>query len=427
MAVAFDTSALGTDGGTTLSHTCTGSDLILIVAVADTQGDTLTATYNSVSMTRLINGSANSLSLFYLLNPSTGANTISVSGSTNGLRIASASYTGVSQVNFPNSYTVDTSAGSSKTVSTVSSISNSWLINASTCGASASPSITSNRTQRQTGSATFPPYSPGALFLGDSNGTVSNGANSTVFTMSGTGASNQSSAVISLSPVNSESTILNNINAYYKLDESSGNASDSIGGNTLTNNGTVTYGTGKINNGAINNATNTKYLAAASSISYSSGTNRTWNFWYNATAFTGYLLDNLNSAGGGLRMIAYGGGDSQIHMFANGNEVLSGTLSTSTWYMVTITKTGTTYELFINGTSKGTTAVGALSYTGDYFVGLNSGPTGGGGGNGTIDEIGVWSRVLTSGEISSLYNSGSGLAYPFSSTVSVNSGFFMFM
>jgi hypothetical protein len=31
-----------------------------------------------------------------------------------------------------------------------------------------------------------------------------------------------------------------------------------------------------------------------------------------------------------------------------------------------------------------------------------------------IDEVGIWKRLLTSGEISDLYNGGSGLSYPFS-------------
>ena len=45
--------------------------------------------------------------------------------------------------------------------------------------------------------------------------------------------------------------------AYYKLDESSGNAADATGnGYTLTNNGTTTYTTGKINNGGDFGASN---------------------------------------------------------------------------------------------------------------------------------------------------------------------------
>jgi hypothetical protein len=36
--------------------------------------------------------------------------------------------------------------------------------------------------------------------------------------------------------------------------------------------------------------------------------------------------------------------------------------------------------------------------------------------DGLIDEVGIWNRVLTSDEISDLYNSGTGLSYPFTSS-----------
>lgn len=42
--------------------------------------------------------------------------------------------------------------------------------------------------------------------------------------------------------------LTDNLVSYWKLDESSGNASDSVGSNTLTNNGTAGYASGKINN-----------------------------------------------------------------------------------------------------------------------------------------------------------------------------------
>ncbi len=32
--------------------------------------------------------------------------------------------------------------------------------------------------------------------------------------------------------------------------------------------------------------------------------------------------------------------------------------------------------------------------------------------NGALDEIGLWTRVLTSTEVTQLYNGGAGLAYP---------------
>ena len=36
--------------------------------------------------------------------------------------------------------------------------------------------------------------------------------------------------------------------------------------------------------------------------------------------------------------------------------------------------------------------------------------------NGLIDEVGFWHKVLSQSEVTSLYNSGAGLAYPFSAS-----------
>lgn len=41
-----------------------------------------------------------------------------------------------------------------------------------------------------------------------------------------------------------------NLISYWKLDETSGNAVDSVGSNTLTNNNSVSFSTALINNGA---------------------------------------------------------------------------------------------------------------------------------------------------------------------------------
>ena len=40
--------------------------------------------------------------------------------------------------------------------------------------------------------------------------------------------------------------------------------------------------------------------------------------------------------------------------------------------------------------------------------------------DGLVDEVGFWKRVLTSQERTDLYNSGSGLEYPFGSSPSVS-------
>jgi len=89
-------------------------------------------------------------------------------------------------------------------------------------------------------------------------------------------------------------------------------------------------------------------------------------------------------------------------------------LNTNQWYFLAITldATGGTGEGFVNGSS-----VGELPYTGQdiggqVHIGCCRTPTYN-EFDGEIDEFGIWERVLTDAEILELYNSGSGLTYPF--------------
>jgi len=101
MAIALDTTTVNSSSNS-WSHTCTGSNLILVVSFRSTITST-TCTYNSVSMTRLsqvaFNGTSAYLNTFYLLNPSTGANTVLCGGNiSNNDGGVSISYTGVAGI-----------------------------------------------------------------------------------------------------------------------------------------------------------------------------------------------------------------------------------------------------------------------------------------------------------------------------------------
>lgn len=100
-AVAFDAGSLGANDATSVSHTVTGSDTILVIGVWCEGSRTVTAaTYNGDTMTEVTNQLQNGdrLTVFYLLAPDTGTNTISVTLSSAGnARIAGASFTGVNQ------------------------------------------------------------------------------------------------------------------------------------------------------------------------------------------------------------------------------------------------------------------------------------------------------------------------------------------
>ena len=110
MAVAFDArSEATTNGATSLSwsHTCTGSDRVLYVAITHENGstdvDAVTATYNGVSMAIFFTDTTTNANkhtrVFRLVAPATGANTIALDwgGLNRAFSAVAASFTGVDQ------------------------------------------------------------------------------------------------------------------------------------------------------------------------------------------------------------------------------------------------------------------------------------------------------------------------------------------
>lgn len=138
MAIAFDAAANGSASpGTsiTFSHTCTGSDLILLVFVGQggTNADSVTGiTYNSVSMTRALfqAGSTTAIWAYYLINPSTGANNVVVSSSGSVFfRASSVSYTGAKQSSQPDATDGDAVASGTSTTTTLTTVAdNCWTV-----------------------------------------------------------------------------------------------------------------------------------------------------------------------------------------------------------------------------------------------------------------------------------------------------------
>lgn len=102
MAIAFDAHAVGSLDSS-WSHTCTGSDRMLAVMIFGNMGGGSSLisgiTYNSVAMTNggsVLCSADRWLEAWYLMNPSTGANTIVVSSTADHYRGGSLSFTGVS-------------------------------------------------------------------------------------------------------------------------------------------------------------------------------------------------------------------------------------------------------------------------------------------------------------------------------------------
>ena len=214
----------------------------------------------------------------------------------------------------------------------------------------------------------------------------------------------------------SPSTLLTGIIAYYKLDESSGNATDSVWGFTGTNN-SVTYAAGKINNWAVFNGSSS-YLSG-SGINIASS-DFTFSAWFKVAAGTNPMeIITIGDTTGNTRKDFYmrvrkDNNTIGFWMYWDDYEVAN-TVTNGTYYHLLCTFNNTTkgWQIFLNNTSIWTkTFWGAFTGGTNFNIG-KAVWSAANYMNWTIDELGIWNRVLNSTERASLYNSGSWLQYPF--------------
>lgn len=174
MAIAYDSSSGDGKNISTLtySHTCSGSDRVLVMGVTFATGLSIsgTPTYNGVAMTQIGSVIAASGSVFsntyffYLVAPDTGVHDISITASSSNYIYSSAiSYTGVDQTNpidESGSFTQSSSTSITKSITTTSD--NCWLSSFTVSGTANSISAGANVTQRQS-------IGPGWCASGDTN------------------------------------------------------------------------------------------------------------------------------------------------------------------------------------------------------------------------------------------------------------------
>lgn len=206
MAVAFDASSSGigsNSSSATFSHTCTGSNLYLIVVIATT-GTVSSVTYGSQTMTQLITNSAfNTKAVFGLSNPTVGTSTITVNTSASAFTSAcSASYTGVDYTS-PITSNATTWAGTSASQTLTISRKDAWIVTGlmvSDSGGSTVP-VVSGYTSRVTTNS-----SGNMCGLSDSNGVVYQGDKTLSITSSNNNDGSLAVAIISGTAIGSVPT-----------------------------------------------------------------------------------------------------------------------------------------------------------------------------------------------------------------------------
>ena len=204
-------------------------------------------------------------------------------------------------------------------------------------------------------------------------------------------------------------SLIDNIIAYYKYDN---NTNDSVASNDATNNGATYNASGKINGCYTFDGSNdymsspiTNNLTGAFSISC----------WIKSTSSNSQGVLSLRNVGG-LDILIRIEADGFLYARSGSGGVIdpnTDTVIDGAWHHVVYTFDGTTCTLYLDGQVLGTPATGTGIIVSGFHIGkyVFASST---YMNGEIDEIGVWSVALSSGDVTELYNSGNGNQYPFS-------------
>lgn len=219
----------------------------------------------------------------------------------------------------------------------------------------------------------------------------------------------------SISVTAAQSSLIEDLVAYWKLDEASGTRADSTGrGNDLTDNNTVTSRTGKVGDAASFDPLVGEWLDVADNADVSlTDTDWTVSAWYNEDTTADYRAIGFKDDG--LQLFLDTAGNAYYRTGGFHDTVAATGLSTGTWYHVVMwweASTNTKYISFDNGTPVSVAGVTAPTDTAAFTLGKYPNFAGF-YFDGMIDEVGVWKRILTSDERTALYNGGSGTTYPF--------------
>jgi hypothetical protein len=231
-------------------------------------------------------------------------------------------------------------------------------------------------------------------------------------------------STVNVTVASSNSPLLTGLLSYWPLDESSGLAIDYGGGG---NNGTptgVTQGvSGKINTAyGFNGTTSNVDMGNPANLSITAA--GSLSCWVYAS---GNPSDGIVVSKGNFSSDTYGYGidylgsinqfDAELASGTKHQTLTFGSPVLNTWNHLVITWDGTTLKAYINDvvTTAAQTVV-PVSNINEFVLGYNY-ATNGAYFNGRIDEVGVWGRALSAGEVAALYNAGAGVSYPFTGVI----------
>ncbi|MFZ2149818.1 MAG: LamG domain-containing protein [Minisyncoccia bacterium] len=236
----------------------------------------------------------------------------------------------------------------------------------------------------------------------------------------------RSGAIIGSFAVDSSGTLTNGLAAYWKLNEASGTRTDSFAGNNLSDNNGVSQAAGVsagTSTSAGFNSASSQFLSSASTLTQVGDSSFTFAGWFYLNSNATYIPFGKDSGVAGqrefrLRHLAnrfdfavFRPGDTQVTITSPVNT------AANNWYFVVVwhDAAADTLNISVNNSVPASQSTGGslqITTNGSLFtVGSRQFPGSQSYLNGRIDEFGFWRRVLTVGEITNLYNGGSGNTY----------------
>jgi hypothetical protein len=205
------------------------------------------------------------------------------------------------------------------------------------------------------------------------------------------------------------STLPNNLLAFYRLNDAGAGVlslADTSGNNrTLTNTGGVSLGAGIISGAA--SFQSPRWLSVE--LPFNTAQNWAISFWANISNLKNYFtLIGGESTG---RLHIHGDSSGGLYLNNGFSDVsVPNFFIAGQWDHYAFSRSGptlsvyknsalvNTYNLTASYTQTSTLYIGRIIFTGDDFQFV-----------GRMDALGIWSRALTSAEISQLYNNGAGM------------------
>lgn len=210
------------------------------------------------------------------------------------------------------------------------------------------------------------------------------------------------------------SILMNGLAGYYKMSQASGTSLwlDSLGNNHLTQHGSVSSASGILGTAGVFDTNNYLQASNANVYDYPSGQSFTFACWVYPTTLSAFGMVIGKNFRYDLRLGSVANTWDFTRTDGVGSSATTGTVTANTWHFLCAwyDAVAGTLNLSVNNNTPVTiTNTPGIVNTDTFEIGAR---TGANPFIGRIDEVGVWNRVLTSAEITKLYNGGSAVTYP---------------